>query len=165
MFTVLVSRIRHASAARLAALMVSVASAAMGQGVSSSSSVRGVVFDSLRGAPLSGAFVSIAGVGRSTTSDSLGRFRFDSLPAGTYTFAIQHDIIDSIGVGSIATRAIVRGRDDEVTIAVPSFVALWSRWCQGAAPKDTGLVHGTVRDASGAPLPRDDGQLVTARSS
>jgi hypothetical protein len=32
---------------------------------------------------------------------------------------------------------------------VPSFPSLWHRWCQGVAPKDTGLVHGTVRDVSG----------------
>jgi hypothetical protein len=115
-------------------------------------SVQGVVFDSLRGGPLVGAFVTVVGVGRATTSDSAGRFRFDSLGPGQYTFAIQHDVLDSIGVGSVSTRASVRGAEDVVTIAVPSFASLWRRWCQGDAPKDTGFVHGIVRDAAGAPL-------------
>ena len=152
MFTVLESKIRHSTVVRLGALALSITSAALGQSASGQLTVRGVVFDSLRGVPLPGAFVTIAGVTRSTSSDSAGRFRFDSLAAGTYTFAIQHDVLDSIGVGSITTRAAVRG-DDEVMIAVPSFASLWRRWCQGSAPKDTGLVHGTVRDASGRPLP------------
>jgi hypothetical protein len=153
-FTVLVSEIRHSGAARLAPLGLLIASAAMGQAASGQPNVRGVVFDSLRGVPLSGAFVMVSGIGRSTTSDSRGRFRFDSLGPGTYTFAIQHDVLDSIGVGSITSSATLRGGDDEVTIAIPSFATLWRRWCQGSAPKDTGLVHGTVRDAAGRPLSR-----------
>jgi hypothetical protein len=149
-FTVLVSEIRHSAAPRVAALGLLSASAAMGQ-ASSPPSVQGVAFDSLRGVPLAGAFVTVVGAGRSTTSDSLGRFRFDSLGAGTYSFAIQHDVLDSIGVGSITTRTTVRGGDDEVRMAVPSLATLWRRWCQGVAPKDTGLVHGVVRDVEGNP--------------
>lgn len=151
MFTVLVSQIRHSGAASLAALALSIASTAPAQ-APSWLTVRGVVFDSLRGVPLSGAFVTVPGVGRSATSDARGRFVVDSLAPGTYTFAMQHDVLDSIGLGSIASRVSIRGADDEVTIAVPSFASLWRRWCQGSAPKDTGLVHGTVRDAAGRPL-------------
>jgi hypothetical protein len=119
-------------------------------------SVRGIVFDSLRNAPLAGAFVTIAGNGisRSATSDSLGHFHFDSLRAGSYTLAAQHDVLDSIGVGSITTRATVGNAASEVAIAVPSFAALWGRWCQSIPPKDTGLVHGTVRDLAGRAVPR-----------
>jgi len=118
-----------------------------------SPSVRGIVFDSLRGVPLSGAFVTVAGVGRSAMTDARGRFLIDSLGPGTFTFAIQHDVLDSIGIGSVTTRTTVRG-DDEVAIAVPSFATLWRRWCGGSAPTDTGLVHGTVRDETGRPLAR-----------
>lgn len=139
--------------ARVALVSSFLASFAEGH-AATAQSVHGIVFDSLRGVPLAGAFVTIAGVGRSATSDPHGRFSFDSLGPGTYTFAIQHDVLDSIGVGSINTRSTVRGNDDEVTIAVPSFASLWRRWCQGNAPKDTGLVHGTVRDAAGNVLPR-----------
>lgn len=154
MFTVLESEIRHSPGARLAALGLLISSAALGQVAPVSPSVQGIVFDSLRGVPLSGAFVTIPSVGRSTTSDARGRFTFDSLGPGTYTFAIQHDVLDSVGIGSIATRTSVRGVGEEVTIAVPSFAALWRRWCQSVAPKDTGLVHGTVRDLSGKTVAR-----------
>lgn len=123
-------------------------------GAQSAPAVQGIVFDSLRGVPLAGAFVSIAGLGRATTSDARGRFRFDSLGPGTYTLAFQHDVLDSIGVASVSSRAVVRGPSDEVTIAVPSFASLWRRWCPGVAPNDTGFVHGVIRDVAGKPVAR-----------
>ena len=155
MFRLLISRSIpvRAGAAWLSALALT-ASTARGQVPQPQPVVQGVVFDSLRGSPLAGAFVSIAAVGRATTSDARGRFRFDSLGPGTYTFTIQHDVLDSIGVASVTSRVVVRAPSDEVTLAVPSFASLWRRWCPGEAPRDTGLVHGTVRDAAGTPVAR-----------
>lgn len=151
MFTILIHR---SSVSAVATWLVGLglglaATTASAQSAQPQPVVQGVVFDSLRGAPLAGAFISIAGLGRSTTSDARGHFRFDSLAPGTYTFAIQHDVLDSIGVASVTSRAVVRAPSDEVTIAVPSFASLWRRWCPGVAPSDTGLVHGTVRDVAG----------------
>lgn len=156
MIRILITRSRRllGGAAGLLAFVPITALTARAQIAQSTPVVQGVVFDSLRGVPLSGAFVSISGVGRATTSDARGHFRFDSLGPGTYTFAIQHDVLDSIGVASVTSRATVRGPDDEVMIAVPSFATLWRRWCPGEAPRDTGLVHGTVRDAAGNPVAR-----------
>src|SRR5690348_13886915 len=58
--------------------------------------VRGVVFDSLRGQPLRNAFVIMAG-GHTINTDDLGRFRFDSVVPGAYTFTVHHAVLDSIG--------------------------------------------------------------------
>ena len=115
--------------------------------------VRGVAYDSLRGAPLSDALVSILGTARSTTTDSHGRFHFDSVAPGTHTFAVQHVVLDSIGFTGIAARAVVTDGQDEVRVAVPSFASLWRSVCRGAVPRDSGFVYGTVRDAvTGDPI-------------
>jgi protocatechuate 3,4-dioxygenase beta subunit len=114
--------------------------------------VRGVAWDSLRAAPLSRAFIGIAGTARSATSDARGRFRFDSVVPGTYTFTMQHDVLDSVGFTGRSARVAIDATHNTVSIAVPSFATLWRAACGGGAPpKDTGFVYGTVRDAADHP--------------
>lgn len=141
--------------------------------------VWGVVFDSLRGQPLRNAFVTVRSgipgsggttVTRAITTEANGRFEFDSLPPGPYTFVAQHALLDSIGLSGLLTEATVAdvGRT-EVTLAVPSFATLWRAACShdtgaGGAfsdsriltrriPGDSGIVYGTVRDVTtGAPV-------------
>jgi hypothetical protein len=110
--------------------------------------VRGVAYDSLRDEPLAGAVVTIVGGTRSTRADSRGRFNFDSVAPGAYTFAAQHGALDSIGFSAVSAHATVTDGRDEVRIAVPSFSTLWRVACGNAqAPTDSGFVYGTVRDA------------------
>ena len=105
----------------------------------------GVVFDSLGGAPLSGAFVVLQG-GRVALADDRGRFEFDSVAPGTYTVVAQHPALDSSGLSGIGVRALVPG--PQVIVATPSFAALWRVACgERAAPADSGFVYGTVREA------------------
>ena len=138
----------------LVAVAVAVAAAAMAssasaQGTLTRVTVSGIAYDSLRGEPLRDAFVTILGMGRSTTSDDAGRFRFDSLPAGTYTFATQHAAFDSIGLSGASVRLSVASARDTIRLAVPSFAALWRAACGAApAPSDSGLVFGAVRSAA-----------------
>ncbi|HEV8449710.1 MAG TPA: carboxypeptidase regulatory-like domain-containing protein [Gemmatimonadaceae bacterium] len=114
--------------------------------------VRGVAYDSIRRQPLRDAFVSILGTGagaRNTTTDSDGRFYFDSIPPGDYTFAIQHAVLDSLGLSGVSRKATVGNEDEEVRLGVPSFATLWRIECRGLrVPKDSGFVFGTVRDAT-----------------
>jgi hypothetical protein len=124
-----------------------------GQGASAHVSVRGVAFDSLRGVPLTDALVSIVGTARSVTTDSRGRFQFDSVTQGEHTFAVQHSALDSIGFSGVAARAVVTDGHNEVLVTVPSFASLWKSVCRGPVPKDSGFVYGTVREAaSGRPI-------------
>jgi hypothetical protein len=109
--------------------------------------VRGLAYDSLRRTPLRDAFISILGRSRNTTTDSRGRFHFDSVEPGSYTFAIQHAIIDSIGFPGLTARAKVSDGRDEVVVAVPSYETLWRRACGGKPPRDSGFVYGSIRDA------------------
>jgi len=112
--------------------------------------VHGVAYDSLHHAPLSGAFIAIVGSGRTAVSDERGLFVFDSVAPGTYTFAMQHDVLDSIGLSGASARAIITTGRDTVTIAVPSFGALWHAACHTPTPpRDSALVFGTVRGIGG----------------
>ncbi len=136
--------------------LVTALGSARGQGIT----VRGVAFDSLRSAPLEGAFIRMTGTrgpARTATSDARGAFSFDSVPPGTYTFSMLHAALDSLGFSGISTRATVgdgASASPFVSLAIPSFISLWHAACgAGAAPHDTGFVFGTVRDAErGTPL-------------
>ena len=145
---------RTAAAAGLfCTLLAALARPASAQSPTSSVAVRGVAFDSLRGVPLTDAVVIIVGSARTTTTDARGRFQFDSVTPGTHTFAVQHAALDSVGFSGIAARATVTDGHDEVRVTVPSFASLWKSVCRGPAPKDSGFVYGSVRDAvSGDPI-------------
>jgi hypothetical protein len=110
--------------------------------------VRGVAFDSLRGQPLRGALVVVLGAAQVSTTDSQGRFRFDSVPTGRHTFVVQHVVLDSVGFSGLSKRATIRDGTEEVLVAVPSFSSLWRLACDSVPPKsDTGFVYGTIRGA------------------
>ena len=128
-------------------LLAFAASYANAQSTAPTVTVTGMAYDSLRGGPLGGAFVSVAGVGLSTSSDSFGVFRFELAP-GTYTISMLHPAFDSLGLTGTSVRAIVRDGRDTIRLSLPSFASLWRIACgASAAPKDSGLVFGTVRTA------------------
>ena len=112
-------------------------------------SVNGVAYDSLRGVPLGYAQIAVVGAAKHTTADARGRFHFDSLALGTYTFVAQHEALDSVGFSGISARATLGTNETNVTIALPSFATLWRAACGGTppSPKDSGFVFGTIRDA------------------
>jgi hypothetical protein len=124
-------------------------SAIHGQGTPAPVRVQGVVYDSLRSTPLAGAVVSLAGDARIIKADSRGRFVFDSVTPGARTFAAQHASLDSVGFSGISARVTVTDGRSPVVIAAPSFATLWRSACgSGRAPRDSGFVYGTVRNAS-----------------
>lgn len=124
--------------------------------------VRGVVFDSLRGQPIRNATVSIAGNSHVITTDSRGRFQFDSVSPGAYRFSAQHPVLDSIGLSGLLARSTITDGHDEVLLAVPSFTTLWRVACgPGHVPEDSAIVYGTIRAASdGAAVPNARVELV-----
>src|SRR5205823_3647379 len=112
--------------------------------------VRGLAYDSLHIRPLTGAFIVLAGTSRSATSDSAGRFAFDSVTPGPHRFVMQHDVLDSIGMsGAVAQVSVTDGRDT-IRVAIPSFGTLWRAACPSPmAPSDSSLVFGTIRAPGG----------------
>ncbi len=127
----------------VAAMLVSWSGAA-----AQTTDVVGVAFDSLHGRPLANAFVTLTGVSGGVTSDDSGLFHFTVVPVGTHTLALQHELLDSIGLEGLS-RNVRTGGSDTLRIAIPSFNTLWARFCGGDAPRDTAVVFGRVTDADG----------------
>ena len=111
--------------------------------------LHGFVFDSLRGQPLRDAAIIIGNNIPVIRTDDDGRFRMDSVLPGVYDITAQHPLFDSIGLSGLTVHAVVRTGARDIALAVPSFETLWRRTCRGRAPKDSGIVFGTVRHAAG----------------
>ena len=66
--------------------------------------VQGLVVDSLRGGFASGAGLRVTGTARFAFADSLGRYRIDSIPVGSYSVELFHEILDTLGVDSMSVK-------------------------------------------------------------
>jgi hypothetical protein len=121
----------------------------------------GLAYDSLRGAPLEGAFIGLAGSTRTAISNSHGEFCFDSLAPGVHTLTMQHAALDSIGFYGTSTRLTVRDNGvHTVIVFVPSFRTLWAVACGTPAPAGpvadrVGLSSSGQRDRSRKTSPTD----------
>lgn len=111
--------------------------------------IAGVVVDSLNGRYLRGADVIIEGAKRSLVTDSLGKFRIDSLPPGTYQVGVFDPLLDTLGI-SLASRPFHVGPDSSsfVLLAVPSATTIIRGACpvRGFRPQGTSAVIGHVTD-------------------
>jgi hypothetical protein len=115
--------------------------------------IAGVVIDSLDGGPLVGAQISVEGINSQVLSDSTGRFRLDSVPAGRYRIGIFHPILDSLEI-SIASPPLDVAADSTLSLAfaTPSAPTIVRLTC-GNGPADTSaqkgssLIIGRVLDA------------------
>jgi hypothetical protein len=111
--------------------------------------IAGVVFDSLNGTYLRGAEVIIQGAKASLVTDSLGKFKIDSLPPGTYQVGVFHPLLDTLGI-SLASRPFHVGPDSSsfILLAVPSAASIIKSACpvRGFRPQGTSAVIGRVTD-------------------
>lgn len=111
--------------------------------------ITGVVIDSLHGRYLSGAEVIVQGANVTKVTDSVGRFRIDSLRPGTYQVGVFHPLLDTLGT-SLATRPFYVGADSVsfVALAIPSATTIISRTCPPPGPRSQGTsaVIGHVTD-------------------
>lgn len=112
--------------------------------------VTGIVFDSLAGEPLEGAFVIAAPSGVSAVTDATGRFVLYSDTVATRLTA-YHPALDQIGLGALVVDRPA-GRRRAITLATPSLLTLWPQLCDGPRPLGgrSGIVTGTARLADGS---------------
>ena len=112
-------------------------------------SIAGVVLDSLNGTYLRGADVIIQGAKVSLVTDSVGKFRVDNLPAGTYQIGVFHPMLDTLGI-SLASQPFHIGPDSTsfLMLSVPSAATIIRRACpvRGFRPQGTSAVIGHVTD-------------------
>ena len=117
--------------------------------------VEGSVADSVHARALAGVQVLAAGTGtqaevrRAATTDSAGRYRIDSLPAGRYLVGFESPLLDSLEVTLSPREATVTpGQVTTLDLALPSAAKLRSAVCLGAAlPAETGVIYGHVVSA------------------
>lgn len=110
--------------------------------------ILGIAVDSLHGRPLSGAEAIITRVDRMIITDSLGRFRVDSLPAGTYQVGLFHPLLDSLGI-SLSSPEFTVGADSAtlVRLAVPSVNTLLAASCKARVrPLGNSAIFGRLTD-------------------
>ncbi|HEY4954503.1 MAG TPA: carboxypeptidase-like regulatory domain-containing protein [Gemmatimonadaceae bacterium] len=113
--------------------------------------IEGVAVDSLHHSVLRGAILLVEGADANTTTDSSGRFRFDSVPSGLRRISVVHPLLDTVGVTLItAPLQIADGQHLDLVIGTPSpqtLVALKCTPAERAAGPDAML--GLVRYAEG----------------
>ncbi len=122
--------------------------------LSAQTSISGFVRDSLSGKPLGGATIELvrsatpSAAGRIVKSDSIGRYRIDTVPAGRYLIGFQHPRLDSLGLDAV-TRTIEVDRViryQRVDLALPSGRSFVTTLC-GARADSTGVIIGRVFSA------------------
>ena len=116
--------------------------------------ITGSVFDSLSLRDLPGATVRIPALGRETTTDFLGRYRFDTVAVGIWDLAAEYVPLASTGMVKVQGVAdLVDVTQADVPLAVPAFATLWKRLCsaQPVPEGSGGIVLGLVRNPAGTP--------------
>lgn len=133
-------------------LLIAAAAQAHGQ-AALTHTVSGVVFDSVAGAPLTGAVVQMELADSSHRSftavtDTAGRFRITALPSGRFGLGFQHRSLDALGLESPLI-ALELGADSEMTVdlAIPSGAVVRRARCPKTADDTTvGMLAGFVSD-------------------
>ena len=141
------------------ALMLAAPAAAQQAPAPGFSALEGIVVDSLRGGFLRGAVVSVSGMERFVVTDSLGRYRLDSIVPGTRVVELSHEMLDTLGV-RVMSPQIEFALDSTVILAldVPSSATIISAKCQ-RPPRDGGAVFGLVLDAD-SELPIHGAEII-----
>jgi len=109
--------------------------------------ILGVVVDSLHGRYLSGAEVVVDGAKVTLQTDSLGKFKLDSLPPGTYQVGVFHALLDTLDL-TLLTAPFHLGPDSAtiIVLAVPSAATIIRRSCPPHTAQGTSAVIGHVND-------------------
>lgn len=116
-------------------------------------SIRGVVYDSIRGRGLEGATVSIIGTRFEAVTDDAGAFVITDVPVGEHHVTFFHDDPDAWGLGSpYEVVEVDESRASSVRLALPSFRQAARILCMGSGPVADAVLLGEIVDAAGEGL-------------
>ena len=128
-------------------------------------SLGGSVFDSTSGGPLVGASIWLDAPGEAVpagraVTDSVGRFRVDSVAPGKYVLSITHPRLDTLGASlEPVSLALDRGESLDITFTTPSPATIGRSMCPAPLSANAALVRGSVRRERGG-LPVADAGVV-----
>ncbi len=127
--------------------------------------VAGYVADSLARRMLADATVEIVGTDLQTRTDRDGRFAIGGIPAGTHALRFVHPALDALGDLSVPDRTVTVSPDDTTftPLAIPSATTLYRALCGSEPVEQTGVLVGTVRNAT-TDVPIADVEVVIAWS-
>jgi hypothetical protein len=109
--------------------------------------ITGTVYDSLFArAPLVDAEVLVEGLPRTVRTDSLGRFRVDSVPPGAYRIAFFHASFDAVDLQPPPSAiAVVEEQATEITLAIPDVSSAYGKLCGQPMSGSDALIVGIAR--------------------
>ena len=113
------------------------------------SSVGGVVSDSIHGGPLVGAVVTVTGSTRQATTGGGGDFRIDSIPPGQHSIVVTHPLLDTLGLAvHSAPFTIAAGQSLLVALSTPSLADVREATCPvGSTTHGPSMLVGRVNKA------------------
>lgn len=115
--------------------------------------VTGTVYDSVRGRPLADAVVEVVGTDRVDTADVGGRFRFPSVPEGSFRLRARHPIVGDLDLDPPEARVQTEpGEVSSSRLVLPGPGTVVDALCPDARA-GAGAVVGRVRTAEGERVP------------
>lgn len=123
--------------------------------------IEGVAVDSLHQDVLRGALLTVEGTSAAGLTDSLGRFRIDSIPPGTHRVEVTHAILDSIGIALLTPPLkLDAGQQLHLVVAIPSVQTVIAARCTpGEQRVGPGALLGTVQFAESGD-PAEGAQII-----
>ncbi len=112
----------------------------------------GIVDDSLRGGPLVGATVVLAGSLKGVVTNRDGVFRLDSVPPGPAQLVVRHPVLDTLGAAvTSGAFTVTADKLEEVGLATPSLARVREIICpRGGVMTGSGMLVGRVEGADDA---------------
>jgi len=114
-----------------------------------------VMVDSVTQRPVANTIIGLVGTDASALTDENGAFAITDVSPGSYSIALRHPVLDSLGLDDLSAAVdVARGATSTLRLYFPSMAELSRRLCADAAPLDrSAIIRFIVVDsATGRPM-------------